>query len=107
MPKDPKKNIESYQVKGGDLNEFEFAKNQSEIVEESQLPFNDETRGPNQTQAEHVAEVTPRPTGRSRSENHLSANLEADRIMPRVGGRLRQKPESQRRPPNERRSVLL
>jgi hypothetical protein len=58
MPKDPKRNIQSYQVKGGDLNEFEFAKNQNEMVEEHESPFNAETQTPSPTPAQRVAEVT-------------------------------------------------
>jgi hypothetical protein len=59
MPKDPKRNIQSYQIKGGDLNEFEFQKGQSEMAQEPQLPFTDETDRPDPTQAkERIAEVT-------------------------------------------------
>lgn len=59
MPKDPKRNIQSYQIQGGDLNEFEFQKGQSEMAEDTQLPFTDETAKPNPTQAmERIAEVT-------------------------------------------------
>ena len=58
MPKDPKRNIQSYQIQGGHLNEFEFQKNQGEIGEESELPFTGEAEQPNLTQAEHVAAVT-------------------------------------------------
>ena len=41
MPKDPKKNIERYKVRGGDLNEFDFHQNQEEFAEQQQ------TRGAN------------------------------------------------------------
>ncbi len=44
MPKDPKRNIQSYQLQGGHLNEFEFQKSQSAMAEESELPFT-ERRG--------------------------------------------------------------
>jgi hypothetical protein len=57
MPKDPKRNIESYQIRGGDLNEFEFQKAQSEIAGESELPTGDRLHQPDLTQAEHVAAV--------------------------------------------------
>jgi hypothetical protein len=58
VPKDPKRNIQSYQIKGGDLNEFEFQKRQSEIAQESELPFTEETDKPDPTQAmERIAEV--------------------------------------------------
>jgi hypothetical protein len=33
MPKDATKNVDRYKVRGGQLNEFEFAKNQEEFVE--------------------------------------------------------------------------
>jgi hypothetical protein len=58
MPKDPKRNIQSYQLRGGDLNEFEFQKSQSEMAEEPALPFTDETDKPNLPQTKGVAEVT-------------------------------------------------
>ncbi len=58
MPKDPKRNIQSYQLQGGHLNEFEFQKSQSAMAEESELPFTDERDNPNLNQAKHVADVT-------------------------------------------------
>jgi hypothetical protein len=59
MPKDPKRNIQSYQIQGGHLNEFEFQKSQSEMAEESELPFSDETNKPDLAQAtKRIAEVT-------------------------------------------------
>jgi hypothetical protein len=33
MPKDPKKNVDRYKIAGGDLNEFEFQKNQAQVKE--------------------------------------------------------------------------
>lgn len=33
MPKDAKKNVDRYKIRGGDLNEFEFHKNQAEVKE--------------------------------------------------------------------------
>jgi hypothetical protein len=38
MPKDPKRNIQSYQIEGGHLNEFEFQKGQGKMAENSELP---------------------------------------------------------------------
>ncbi len=58
MPKDPKRNIQSYQLQGGHLNEFEFQKSQSAMAEESELPFTDERHNPGLNQAKHVADVT-------------------------------------------------
>jgi hypothetical protein len=58
MPKDPKKNIQRYQVQGGHLNEFEFQQSQGKLAEESDLPFADQTGQPGLSQMEHVAAVT-------------------------------------------------
>ena len=59
MPKDPKRNIQRYQLEGGHLNEFEYQKNQSEMAEESELPFTDETGKPDLAQAtKRIAQVT-------------------------------------------------
>ncbi len=59
MPKDPKRNIQNYQLRGGHLNEFEFQKSQSKMAEDSELPFNDETGKPGLPQTmERIAEVT-------------------------------------------------
>lgn len=59
MPKDPKRNIQRYQIQGGHLNEFEFQKRQSELAEEPELPFTDETDRPDPAEAtKHIAEVT-------------------------------------------------
>jgi hypothetical protein len=33
MPKDAKKNVDRYKIRGGDLNEFEFQQNQSRVKE--------------------------------------------------------------------------
>jgi hypothetical protein len=58
MPKDPKRNIQSYQLEGGNLNQFEFQKNQSQMAEDSEVPFTDETEPPNLAQAtKRVAQV--------------------------------------------------
>ena len=38
MPKDAKKNVDRYKIRGGDLNEFEFHKNQASVKES--LPGN-------------------------------------------------------------------
>jgi len=57
MPKDKKRNIESYQVRGGNLNEFEFQKNQSEMAEGSDPPVA-EPDDANVSQAKHIAEVS-------------------------------------------------
>jgi hypothetical protein len=59
VPKDPKRNIQNYQLRGGHLNEYEFQKSQGEMVQESELPFNDETDTPNLAEAtKRMAEVT-------------------------------------------------
>jgi hypothetical protein len=59
VPKDPKRNIQNYQLEGGHLNEFEFQKNQSEMAADSQLPFTDETDKPKPTEAmKRIAVVT-------------------------------------------------
>ena len=33
MPKDAKKNVDRYKLRGGDLNEFEFRQNQAQVKE--------------------------------------------------------------------------
>ncbi|HEY2975781.1 MAG TPA: hypothetical protein VGJ48_24925 [Pyrinomonadaceae bacterium] len=79
MPKDPKRNIQSYQLQGGNLNEFEFQKSQSEMAEESELPFPVETDNPNVSQAKRVAEVT--------AEAHKKVEKRKKRGLVKVGGR--------------------
>jgi hypothetical protein len=79
VPKDPKRNIQSYQIEGGDLNEFEFQKRQSEMAEDSELPFTEETDKPNPTQAmERIAEVTARA--------HRKVEKRKKRGLVKVGG---------------------
>jgi hypothetical protein len=64
MPKDPKRNIQSYQLEGGHLNEYKFQKIQSQIVQESELLFNDEPGKPNLAQAtKRLAEVAAQAHG--------------------------------------------
>jgi hypothetical protein len=43
MPKDPKRNIQSYPIEGGHVNEFEFQKSQSEMAESSGSPFSEKS----------------------------------------------------------------
>ena len=38
MPKDPKRSVDSYQVRGGDINEFEFHHNQEAFARRKQNP---------------------------------------------------------------------
>ena len=57
MPKDKKRNIQNYQIQGGNLNEFEFQKSQSEMAEGSDLP-GVEPGDANVSQAKRIAEVT-------------------------------------------------
>ncbi|HZI87874.1 MAG TPA: hypothetical protein VFD48_13660 [Pyrinomonadaceae bacterium] len=59
MPKDRKRNIQNYQLRGGHLNEYAFQKNQGEMVQESELPFNEEIDKPQLAKAtKRLAEVT-------------------------------------------------
>jgi hypothetical protein len=58
MPRDPKRNIQNYQIEGRNLNEFEYAKNQEEIAQAPEMPFKGETGEQQETRAEHIADVT-------------------------------------------------
>jgi len=44
MPKDAKKNIDRYKIRGGDLNEFEFSQNQARVKES--FPSTDKSAPP-------------------------------------------------------------
>jgi hypothetical protein len=80
VPKDPKRNIQNYQLQGGHLNEFEFQKSQSEMAQNSELPFIDETDEPNVPQAmERIAEVT--------AEAHRKVDKRKKRGLVRTGAR--------------------
>jgi hypothetical protein len=59
MPKDPKRNIQSYQIEGGHLNEFEYQQKQGELAEGSGFAFSEDTNKPNPTEAmERITQVT-------------------------------------------------
>ena len=58
MPKDPKRNLQNYQIQGGHLNEFEYQKDQGEMAEESKPLFTIETDPPKITEADRIAAVT-------------------------------------------------
>ena len=69
MPKDAKKNVDRYKIRGGDLNEYEFSQNQARVKESfpgstnSPMPMKGPTtKGPmaeaEQTTAERSAEKT-------------------------------------------------
>ena len=47
MPKDPTKNIFQYKIRGGHLNEFEFQKNQGQVKEQHDRPWEKENLDPN------------------------------------------------------------
>jgi len=80
MPKDPKRNIQSYQIEGGHLNEFEFQKSQSEMAEDSELPFSEKSDQPNLTEAmERIAQVT--------AEAHRKVEKRKRRGRVQAGGR--------------------
>jgi hypothetical protein len=80
VPKDPKRNIQNYQLRGGHLNEFEFQKSQSEIAEDSELPVTENTDKPTPTQEmERIAEVT--------AEAHREVEKRKKRGLVKVGGR--------------------
>jgi hypothetical protein len=36
MPKDAKKNVDRYKIRGGDINEFEFRQNQGQVKESTE-----------------------------------------------------------------------
>lgn len=59
MPKDPKRNLQRYQTRGGHLNEFEFQKSQTELAEDSYFPFRDQTDEPGLNRVEGVGKRTP------------------------------------------------
>lgn len=78
MPKDPKRNIQNYQLRGGHLNAFQ--KNQGEMVQESELPFTDETDKPKLAEATNrIAEVL--------AEAHGIVEKRKNRGLVTAGGR--------------------
>ena len=60
MPKDPKRNLQNYQIQGGHLNEFEYEKSQGAMAEESGSgsPFANESAQSNVSEADRIAAVT-------------------------------------------------
>ena len=79
MPKDPKRNIPSYQLEGGHLNEFEFQKSQSKMAEEPELPFTADTNKAGPTQAKRIAKVA--------AEAHRKVEKRKKRRVVNAGGR--------------------
>jgi hypothetical protein len=58
MPKDPKKNVDRYKISGGDLNEFEFHKNQEQFTEQQRAGFNNLIPGtPPEEKAQRVNQL--------------------------------------------------
>ena len=57
MPKYTKR-IQSYQIQGSHLNEFEFQQDQGALAHTSELPFPNEGEQTNPDPAAHIAEVT-------------------------------------------------
>jgi len=58
MPKDPTRNIQSYQIQGGHLNEFEYQQDQAEMAHSSELQLPNEGEPTNPDPAARIAEVT-------------------------------------------------
>jgi hypothetical protein len=80
MPKDPKRNIQSYQLRGGHLNEFEYQKSQGELAEDSELPFSEEAGNPDPTDTlARIDEVT--------AEAHRKVEKRKKRGLVPVGSR--------------------
>jgi hypothetical protein len=49
MPKDASKNVDRYKVRGGQLNEYEYQKNQGETAEEKTPLFPNKTKATNKS----------------------------------------------------------
>jgi chemotaxis response regulator CheB len=77
MPKDPKRNIQNYQIEGGHLNEFEFQKRQNGMATDSELPFSEEGEKPDPRQ--RIAQVT--------AEAHRKVEKRKRRGVAQAGGK--------------------
>jgi hypothetical protein len=53
MPKDPKKNVDRFKVKGGDINEYDYAEQQEQLTE---------SKKPQQNPGNKAAKEPPRST---------------------------------------------
>ena len=60
MPKDPKRNVDRYKIRGGEMNEFEFQHNQAELEITKAQPG---ARG--KREAQEPALATRKKTGKS------------------------------------------
>ena len=60
MPKDATKNVDRYKVRGGQLNEFDFAKNQEEFAEKESKA----TKGTKSTKANKGGSAKKRKAGK-------------------------------------------
>lgn len=86
MPKDPKRSIQSYQLQGGNLNEFEFQKSQGEMAEESKPSSPVETDNPNVSQPKRAAEVTAEAHKKVEKRRRLGATKAQERKGAAVAG---------------------
>lgn len=55
MPKDPKKNVDRYKVRGGELNEFDFHQNQERYAEQVAAKSTKEKKAPTGASAKTLA----------------------------------------------------
>ena len=71
MPKDAKKNVDRYKIRGGDLNEFEFHKNQARVKESlpgnrnAANPFNNPMNAASQSAVNPVSKKAAKPSSKN------------------------------------------
>ena len=64
MPKDATKNVDRYKVRGGQLNEFDFTKNQEQFVEQDTKITTKATKGTKSTKANKGGSAKKRKAGK-------------------------------------------
>ena len=80
MPKDATKNVDRYKIRGGQLNEFDFHKNQAELAEQQQMQVSNlipgtppEAKKEKATKAAKSTKVTSAAKGKEAAKGSKSA----------------------------------
>ena len=77
MPKDAKKNVDRYKIRGGDLNEFEFTQNQAAFVAEQTVPTSLIPGTPPEAKALRAEELAKKAQKRSPKKPAKAASKKA------------------------------
>ena len=87
MPKDPAENIDRYKIRGGQLNEYEFQRNQESLTEAKREEVANLIPGtPPEQRSEQLKELIQKRTPAAKKATKTSAKKSAKKVTSRKSG---------------------